>query len=159
MFNPYEAVMLRLARTEAGGRIFLGLANRVDKKLLRWTKGRISSGIGTRHGRSIGLLTSTGAKSGEPREAPLLFTRDGDALILIASRGGTPKNPAWYYNLKATPRCTVDFGGAHRTMLATVTRGDERDRCWALAVANYPGYTDYQLRVDRQIPVIRLVDA
>ena len=102
------------------------------------------------------LLHHTGAKSGVERTAPLLYIPDGDAVAIIASKGGYPKNPAWFYNLKANPDTTVQIGRERRPVHARVAGGEERQRFWDRAVELWPQYADYQARTDRQIPVVVL---
>jgi deazaflavin-dependent oxidoreductase (nitroreductase family) len=102
------------------------------------------------------LLDHVGAKSGVQRTAPLVYAEDGEDLILIASKGGYPKNPAWYYNLRANPDTTVQVGRETRSVHARDARPEERDRLWNKAVEVYSGYEDYQRRTERQIPVIVL---
>ena len=94
--RPIEA----LARTKAGGWYFLNVAMPVDRVLLPLTNGRVSSAIG----QQVGLLETVGAKSGEPRAIPLLYLVDGDRIVLIASKAGAAKHPAWLHNLRANPR-------------------------------------------------------
>jgi deazaflavin-dependent oxidoreductase (nitroreductase family) len=103
------------------------------------------------------LLTTTGAKSGLERVSPLVYGRDGANLVLVASQGGTPKNPPWYHNLKAHPAVGVQVGRSHLTMRAReVTDAAERQRLWDLMVRNYDGYEGYRKATTRLIPVIVL---
>jgi F420H(2)-dependent quinone reductase len=103
------------------------------------------------------LLTHVGAKSGQKRISPLTYTRgDGDDLVLVASKGGYPKNPAWFHNLKAHPDTTVQVGREHRPVHARVATPEERERLWPRVVDNYGGYAEYQKRTDRQIPLVIL---
>jgi F420H(2)-dependent quinone reductase len=109
------------------------------------------------------LLDHTGAKSGTHRTTPLVFARDplsqgaaGSNIILIASKGGYPKNPAWYYNLKANPDTTIQIGSKKLEVHAREATPEEYDRMWKLAVAVYGGYEAYKRRTERQIPLIVL---
>ena len=103
------------------------------------------------------LLTHVGAKSGQRRISPLTYTKgDGDDLIIVASKGGHPKNPAWFYNLKAHPDTEVQVGREHRPVHARVATAEERARRWPRVVENYGGYADYQKRTERQIPLVIL---
>ena len=102
------------------------------------------------------LLDHVGARSGTRRTTPLLYVADGEDLVLIASKGGFPKHPAWFHNLCANPDTTVQVGSEHRPVHARLAAPEERDRLWALAVEAYPGYKDYQARADREIPVVVL---
>jgi deazaflavin-dependent oxidoreductase (nitroreductase family) len=102
------------------------------------------------------LLEHVGAKSGKQRVTPLLYTKDGDDLIVVASKGGHPKNPAWYHNLKANPDIEIQVGSERRKVHAREAGDDERDRLWSKVVAQYGGYAGYQKRTDRKIPLIVL---
>lgn len=104
------------------------------------------------------LLDHVGAKSGKKRTSPLLYIPAGGAgdVAIIASKGGYPKCPAWYHNLKANPDTTVQLGREKRTVRAREAVGDERDRLFADAERSYSGYSDYAERTERTIPVIVL---
>ena len=102
------------------------------------------------------LLDHVGAKSGTKRTVPLLYIPDGDAVAIIASKGGYPKHPAWFHNLRAHPDTTVQIGREHRPVHARVAEGEERRGFWDRAVELWPSYADYQARTDRQIPVVVL---
>jgi F420H(2)-dependent quinone reductase len=103
------------------------------------------------------LLTHVGAKSGQKRISPLTYTRgDGDDLVLVASKGGYPKNPAWFHNLKAHPDTEVQVGREHRQVHARVATPEERERLWPRVVDNYGGYAEYQKRTERTIPLVIL---
>ena len=102
------------------------------------------------------LLDHVGAKSGERRTTPLVYVQDGEDLVLVASKGGNPKNPAWFHNLRANPDTTVQVGPERRAVQARVADPDERARLWPKAVATYSGYRGYQERADREIPLVVL---
>ena len=102
------------------------------------------------------LLDHVGAKSGIERTTPLVYVEDGDDLVLVASKGGYPRNPAWFHNLRAHPEATVQVGSRRRAVRARVAGTSERDRLWPKAVAVYSGYEDYQERTDREIPLVIL---
>jgi deazaflavin-dependent oxidoreductase (nitroreductase family) len=127
---------------------------RVDRVLLPLSRGRFSISVG----QQVGMLETVGAKSGEPRSIPLLFIRDGDRVVLIASMGGAPRHPAWLHNIRANPR--VRFLGPRGTTgdyLAREAEGDERDRLWDEAVDYYAGYATYKVRAGtREIPIVVL---
>lgn len=107
-------------------------------------------------GAPVLLLTTTGAKSGEPRTTPLLHTRDGDRYVLLASKAGAPTNPAWYHNLLANPRATVELGNETFTAVSAVVEGEERDRLFANQAAQLPMFAGYQQQTSRRIPVVVL---
>jgi len=103
------------------------------------------------------LLDHVGAKSGQRRTAPLLYFRDRGDLVLVASKGGFPKHPAWFHNLKANPDTTVQVGREKREVRARVATEEERARLWPEAVKSYGGYRGYQERSKgRTIPLVIL---
>ncbi|HEY4894600.1 MAG TPA: nitroreductase family deazaflavin-dependent oxidoreductase [Solirubrobacteraceae bacterium] len=102
------------------------------------------------------LLDHVGARSGSRRTSPLVYGRDAQNLVLVASKGGYPKNPAWFHNLRANPDTSVQVGSSIRQVHARVAEGEERARLWALMVSVYGGYEDYRRRTDREIPVVVL---
>jgi deazaflavin-dependent oxidoreductase (nitroreductase family) len=108
------------------------------------------------YGAPVLLLTTRGRKSGEPRVAPLIYLRDGDALCIVASKGGSARNPLWYLNLKANPDVEVEIGSEKRAMRAREATADERARLWPRLNEIYPPYDSYQARTAREIPVVIL---
>lgn len=117
----------------------------LDGPVLRWSDSRFSA-ASLVAGLPIISLTTTGAKSGQPRTVPLIAIPDGDRLILIASNWGRPKHPAWYHNLRANPTATVTVGGRTAVWSARELHGVEREAAWQQAVALYPGYAGYARR-------------
>jgi deazaflavin-dependent oxidoreductase (nitroreductase family) len=106
--------------------------------------------------RDLLLLTTTGARSGETRLAPVVFSRDGDRIVIVASKSGAPTNPAWFANLVANPIVTVEVGAETFRARATVTDGAERDRLFAAHAAINPGFNDYVGQTTRVMPVVVL---
>lgn len=102
------------------------------------------------------LLDHVGAKSGQTRTSPLVYGRDGENIVLVASKGGNPKNPAWFHNLRANPDTTVQVGPDRLPVHARVASDSERDRLWKLMVGVYAGYETYRRRTDRKIPLVVL---
>jgi deazaflavin-dependent oxidoreductase (nitroreductase family) len=102
------------------------------------------------------LLDHVGARSGVKRTSPLVYGRDGDDLVLVASKGGYPQNPAWLHNLRANPDTRVQVGSQVRNVRARVAEGSERERLWKLMVGVYAGYDGYRKRTEREIPVVVL---
>ena len=102
------------------------------------------------------LLEHEGAKSGKRRSSPLAYLEDGENLVLVASKGGNPRNPAWFHNLKANPDTEVQVGPETRAVRARVAGRRERERIWPRVVELYDGYEDYQRRTDREIPLVIL---
>lgn len=123
-------------------------------KIYRATNGRI--GYRVPGAPACLLLDHVGAKSAIQRTTPLVFARDGENVILIASKGGYPNNPAWFYNLKANPDTTIQIGSKRIDVRARVAKPEEYDRMWKLAVEVYGGYEDYRRRTARQIPLVVL---
>ena len=107
-------------------------------------------------GGQLLLLTTTGAKSGKRRVNPLAYTTDGDRLVIIASKGGAPSSPDWYYNLVAHPKVTVEVGTETFEATATVVAGEERDILYAKQAALMPGFAEYEKKTTRKIPVVVL---
>jgi deazaflavin-dependent oxidoreductase (nitroreductase family) len=102
------------------------------------------------------LVDHVGAKSGTRRTSPLVYAEDGENVILVASKGGYPKNPAWFHNLMANPDTSVQIGSSRRRVHARVADPDERKRLWPKVVEVYSGYDDYQRRTEREIPLVIL---
>ncbi len=124
--------------------------------LYRATGGRFGHRVPGGPGTML-LLDHVGAKSGTKRTAPLLYVEDGENVFVIASKGGFPKNPAWFYNLKANPDTTVQIRSERRAVHARVATPEERERLWPLAVKAYSGYEDYAARSKgREIPIVIL---
>jgi deazaflavin-dependent oxidoreductase (nitroreductase family) len=107
-------------------------------------------------GRSLLLLTTTGARSGQPRVAPLAFTRSGENYVVIASKGGSPTHPDWYHNLVSNPTVTVEVGGETFQARARVADGDEHDTLFDRQAREMPNFAEYQQKTSRKIPVIVL---
>jgi deazaflavin-dependent oxidoreductase (nitroreductase family) len=108
-------------------------------------------------GGNLLILTTKGAKTGELREHPLAFSRDGDRHVVVASKGGAPTNPAWYHNLVANPVVTVEVEGERFDAKANVVAEDgEYERLYAQHARRMPGFNDYRRRTSRRIPVIVL---
>jgi deazaflavin-dependent oxidoreductase (nitroreductase family) len=152
--SRFERAVEAVVASRPGAWWFVNVAPSIDRPLMRLTGGRLTSaGFGR-----VGLLRVRGAKSGALRETPLLYTRDGEDVLLIASRGGDVKHPAWYRNVVANPDLSFAIDGDERRYLArTVEPGAERDRAWQLACERYSGYAVYQRRAGaRVIPVVRL---
>jgi deazaflavin-dependent oxidoreductase (nitroreductase family) len=107
-------------------------------------------------GMSVILLTSRGAKSGKLRKTPLMRVEHDGRYAVVASQGGAPKHPVWYWNLKADPHVELRDGTSVQDMTAREVTGAEKAQWWERAVAAFPDYAGYQLKTDRQIPVFVL---
>jgi deazaflavin-dependent oxidoreductase (nitroreductase family) len=108
------------------------------------------------HGKGVVLLTMRGAKSGKIRKVPLMRVEHDGQYAVVASLGGAPKHPVWYFNLKADPRLTLQDGAVTREFIARELEGDERELWWARSVEAWPDYADYQTKTDRILPVFLL---
>jgi len=102
------------------------------------------------------LLTTTGARSGRPHTTPVAYSVDGDRLVVIASKGGAPTDPDWYFNLLANPVVAVELGTEQFQARATVAHGQERERLYAQHAALMPGFAEYPQKTTRLIPVVLL---
>jgi deazaflavin-dependent oxidoreductase (nitroreductase family) len=118
----------------------------------RTNEGKVS---GYFEGKNVLLLTTIGAKSGQERLSPLVYTSDGDKLVVAASMGGAPKNPAWFHNLVANPKVTIEVGTEKFEATATVIEDRaERDRLYAGMVAHAEGFAEYETKTTRLIPIV-----
>jgi deazaflavin-dependent oxidoreductase (nitroreductase family) len=107
-------------------------------------------------GREVLVLTTKGARSGEVRETPLVFTRDGDHMVIVASKGGAPTHPSWYHNLVKHPEVTIEAGKDRFKARAHIADGDEYERLYTQHADINPGFHDYRKKTTRKIPVIVL---
>jgi deazaflavin-dependent oxidoreductase (nitroreductase family) len=125
--------------------------SKLQVRLYRLSGGRIAN---TFQGYPICLVTMTGRKSGRQLTLPLMFVPRGDDILLVASFGGSSTHPAWYHNLVASPKVIIEVG--HKRLKMSVREADEAEKAllWPLCVANYPEYSVYQNRTDRDIPVM-----
>ena len=102
------------------------------------------------------LLTTIGRKSGASLTLPLIYGRDADRVLIVASRGGAPDHPAWYKNLAAQPRVSVQVAADKFAAMARTAAGDERSRLWNAMAKIWPAYNEYQAKTTREIPVVVL---
>src|SRR5258708_5385175 len=121
---------------------------------MRANKGKPTSGPFV--GRDVLILTTKGAKSGETRVTPIVYTRDGDRYVIVASKGGAPTNPSWYHNLKAHPHVTVEVDGDKFAAHASVVDEDEYERLYLHHATRNPAFHDYRKKTTRKIPVVLL---
>jgi F420H(2)-dependent quinone reductase len=121
--------------------------------LYRLSGGRIGGKMGSLR---ILLLTTTGRRSGQPRTVPLVFFEDGERLVVIASKGGDPKDPLWWENLRKSPEAEVQVGSERRRMRARLASAEERARLWPRVKRENPAYAAYEKRTTREIPVVLL---
>ncbi len=107
-------------------------------------------------GSTVLLLTTQGRRSGEPRTMPLIHRADGDRWVVVASKGGAPRNPLWFENLVSNPDATIQVRDEVIPVHASVAGGEERVRLWSLMTEAWPAYEDYQRKTEREIPVVVL---
>ena len=119
----------------------------------RENHGKVSGGFAQ---APLLLLTTTGARTGKARTTPVVYTSDGDRLVIVASKAGAPTNPHWYLNLVANPEVTIELPEATFQAHASVAEGDERDRLYSAHAATMPAFADYAAGTDRVIPVVTL---
>ena len=150
----YETAVERFAASRTGAWLFLHVINPIDRRLLPLSHGRLSLAVGA----PVGLLQTVGAKTGQVRRTPLLYRRDPDEIILIASNGGSRRHPAWLHNVKANPDLwflTAEDGW--RQYRARIQHSEARAERWTRALDLYAGYQTYQQRAhEREIPVVVL---
>jgi len=151
--NIIKECLAWFGSTRAGAWTIINIGTRVDRWLIRFSGGRFNSTFAW----PCLLLTTTGAKTGLKRTVALLFLRDGENLVLIASKGGNLKHPAWYLNIIANPEVEVYIDGEIRMYLASDAQGEEYGRLWQKALDAYSGYEKYQNRAgERKIPIVIL---
>jgi deazaflavin-dependent oxidoreductase (nitroreductase family) len=152
--SAFQKLLHRVFMLRPVTEFFATRVHRIDKAILKLTKGKYAGSEIL--GWNIIQLTTIGAKTGQARTMPLVALFDGEKIGLIASSLGRKHNPAWYYNLKAHPECTVEWNERTMTYLARETNGDEYQKYWQLAVSQYQGYEKYKERASRKIPVMVL---
>jgi len=130
-----------------------------NEAIIKEFHSKAGKGVGP-FGDQLMLLTTTGARSGEERISPLMYHRDGERYVIVASKAGAPDHPGWYHNLKANPVATVEVGADTGTetfeVRAREAEGEERERLFAERVAIAPGFGEYQRKTSRKIPVMIL---
>jgi deazaflavin-dependent oxidoreductase (nitroreductase family) len=131
----------------------INAGSRANVAIYRASGGR----FGARMGKApILLLHHVGRQSGKQRVSPVLYLDDGERLVVVASKGGTDRNPAWFHNLMGTPEVEVEVGRARRQVRARRASDEERAALWPRLVEMYPSYENYQRQTDRVIPVVVL---
>jgi deazaflavin-dependent oxidoreductase (nitroreductase family) len=149
----YERIAIPLVSSRPGSWFYVHVAPHLDRGLLRLTGGRVTT---AGRGR-VGFLMVRGARTGVERTTPLVWTRDGENLLLVASRGGDVAHPAWYRNVVANPDVRFSMDGGERAYAARTATDAERPRLWPLVNRRYPGYAVYQERAGaREIPIVVL---
>lgn len=142
-----ERLDLRISRA------FPRLVGRVHRPILRLGRGRVAA---SKRGIPIGLLTTTGAKTGKHRAVPLMYYQDDDRYLVVASNGGLDRHPAWFHNLQAHREATFSVHGESRPVRARVVSATERDGLWPMLVRHNPLWAGFQQLTSRQTPVVAL---
>jgi deazaflavin-dependent oxidoreductase (nitroreductase family) len=127
-----------------------------NRKLVEELRAAREAGEEPMPGRPMLLLTTTGARTGQPRVTPMMYVSDGDRLLVLASNAGASRHPDWYHNLVAHPEVTVEVGREVYDAVAVVTEGAERDRLFIRTAERYPFFAEHQAKITRRIPVIAL---
>lgn len=134
------------------------LGSRFNTLVYRATGGRLGGtwrvGAAMRKPAPVCLLTTTGRKSGQPRTAPLIYLRDGERFVVVASQGGLPRHPAWYLNLQANPAVTIEVGKEKHELVARTASASERAQLWPRLVELYADFDTYDAWTEREIPVV-----
>jgi deazaflavin-dependent oxidoreductase (nitroreductase family) len=139
--------------TRLGGVFYHVVCRRIDSVLIPLSKGRLALGP---PGQTV-LLTTTGARSGKPRKAAVAFLWRGDEMIVVASKGGSPRHPGWYHNLLANPRVRAQYHGVDEERVAREATGAERDELFEQMARTFSNFRAYQRRAGgRRIPVMLL---
>jgi deazaflavin-dependent oxidoreductase (nitroreductase family) len=146
MANPPRAL------NSAGTGVAIKWMSRVNTLAYKVSGGKVGGKF--LQGAPVALLTTIGRKSGEPRVSPLLFLRDGNRVVLVASQGGRTNNPMWYLNLKANPKVTVQIKKEVLALTARDATEAERAQYWPELVAMYSSFEDYQNWTERVIPIV-----
>ena len=156
LLNDLNRLGLAASSSKLGGIFYHVVCRRIDSVLIPLSNGHLTLGP---PGRTV-LLTTTGARSGEPRKAAVAFCWHGDEMIVIASKGGAPHHPSWYHNLKANPRVRTQYRGVDEVRVAREAVADERDQLFGQMAAEFSNFDAYQKRaVQRTIPVMVLSKA
>ncbi|CPR11188.1 AclJ protein [Mycobacterium bohemicum DSM 44277] len=134
---------------------WVGLIIKYMAKGNAWIYRRSNGRLGGTFGKApVALLTTMGRKTGEPRVSPLLYLREGDRVVFVASKGGSDKHPLWYLNLKANPKVSVQIKDEVLQLQARDATEAERAEYWPKLDAMYPSFGDYRSWTDRVIPVV-----
>ena len=131
------------------------ITSRLHRRMYRRSGGRRGGTVGSNN-RPVALLTTTGRRTGEERESPVIYLGDDERIIVAASNGGRDHDPAWYLNLQADPRCVVQLGADRIPVIARDADPVERAELWPRLTAMYSGYEDYAARTSRVLPVVVL---
>jgi deazaflavin-dependent oxidoreductase (nitroreductase family) len=147
--NRLQRLIRRFASGGPGSWLFARFAHRIDRPVYRLTRGRNTFG-GLVGGLPVVMLTTTGARTGQPRTVPVLGLPTEDGLVVIASNFGQHRHPGWYHNLRANPEGAVTIDGAKRRFRAVEAEGERRQRIWRTGLEVYPGFSQYEKRASHR---------
>jgi deazaflavin-dependent oxidoreductase (nitroreductase family) len=151
--TSFDRLLALFAQSRLGGLLFITVFPAIDKRVMPLTRGRVKIGIR----QPVLLLHARGAKTGQMRVTPLLYTPRGEDFVLVASKAGAERHPAWYHNLTAHPSAEIEVDGRMIPVRAREAEDAEREELWRLVNDNYSGYDVYQRRAGaRRIPVMVL---
>ncbi len=151
--TPLTALLRAVAPARPFAAVYRRVGPRLDRFLIRRSAGRVASRL---YGLPVLLLTTTGAKSGQPRTTPLLYVRDGDDFVVTGTNFGQDAHPAWTRNLLASPAATAEIGPERLAVTAELADEATWDRRWPRLLEVYPGYADYLRRRSQQPRIFRL---
>jgi deazaflavin-dependent oxidoreductase (nitroreductase family) len=148
--SPLHRLVRRFASTPPGAWLFARIAHHLDRPVFKLSGGKRSASSFLA-GLPLVMVTTTGAKSGQPRTVPLLALPTDDGVAVIASNFGQRHQPSWYYNLRANPEGEMSVvGGEQRRFRSVEATGERRERIWAEALRIYPGYSEYERRASHR---------
>lgn len=154
--NRFQRMMRGAGATRPGSWLFIRALDHVDRPIFRMTRGRHTL-TSLLTGLPVGVLITTGARSGQPRHNPLLVFPTRDGLVVMASNYGQTRHPSWYHNLKKRPQAELVMAGRRLKVEATELQGEERDRVWSEGLEVYPGWSTYERWTGgRRIPILLL---
>jgi deazaflavin-dependent oxidoreductase (nitroreductase family) len=157
--NRFHRLVWKVSSSRPGAWFFGKTLHHMDRVVLRLSRERVTV-PGVLAGLPVITLATTGARTGQRRQVPLVGVPAGDQIAVIGTRFGQPQTPAWYFNLRAEPRAEVGYRGLTVPVVAREAEGDEREAAWARGCQIYAGYQAYARRIDhRQIHVMVLEPA
>lgn len=151
--EPYSSLTLQERADAWISRTFPKLSGRGHRIVLQLTRGRVAN---SKRGIPIGLLATTGAKSGKRRVVPLMYYPDGERYLVVAANAGFDRHPAWFHNLMAQPDATFILGRDEHQVCARVVEGNERDELWPRMIPHNPLWAAFQTRTSRVTPLVAL---
>lgn len=149
--RPLSAKQVERLNARSTGTLIKWMS-RANTWIFKKTNGKLGNTF--LHGAEVGILTTIGRKSGEPRDSPLLFLQEGRRIVLVASQGGRATNPMWYLNIKANPEISFQTKKEKLDLVAREATDAERDAYWPKLDAMYPDFANYRSYTDRKIPIL-----